>query len=341
MVKNQQLVKLFLSLFLCTLVIFSTSYFGAKAFGGKTENVQQTAVIKKNDNPAPVPTSVEQAVVLNSATVSLKKIPDDLQVFLSANPKIDLAADSSFSLLDFLKKQKLEALSSETLGIIGTGIYQAILPTNFVIEERNIGTELPAYAALGDEAKVDFSQNMDLAFSNPNNTKCTLEIQLNGNSLTVSLKGANLPYKYKIAKNNEQKLTPKTIVQYSPLLSPGQTTVKSPGKNGQTIEVFRQTFKGDILMKSELIANDYYPPEYRVEIHALDQPAQPAGAATDTAAQSNQQTVSNSDQTSQTAQSTTDGATTTESSTTTTTSGTTATSTSDSNLWGKPNEETK
>jgi hypothetical protein len=328
MVKNQQLVKLFLSLFLCTLVIFSSSYFGAKAFGGaKKENVQQTASVKKNEKQATEPVTSEQEVVLNSATVKVKVVPDDLQAFLSANPKIELPANSSFSLLDFLKKQKLETLSTDALSIIGTGIYQAILPTDFSIEERNIGSELPAYAALGDEAKVDVTQSMDLAFSNPNNTNSTLEFQLNGNSLTVTLKGAKLPYDYKIAKENEQKLTAKTVIQYSPLLTSGQTTVKNPGKNGQTVEVYRQTYKGDILVKSELIANDYYPPDYRVEIHALDQPAQTQRTVTDT-------TVQTTDSSSQTAQSTTDG-------TTTTTNGTTATSSTDSNLWGKPNEETK
>jgi biopolymer transport protein ExbD len=335
MAKNQQFIKLFLSLFFCTLVIFSSSYFGAKAFGGsKKENVQQTASVKKSEKPATEPVTSKQEIVLNSATMNVKKVPDELQSFLSANPKIELPADSSFSFLDFLKKQKLETTSAEALSVIGTGIYQAILPTNFTIEERNIGSELPAYAALGDEAKVDYTQSMDLAFSNPNNSKCTLELQLNGNSLTVTLKGAKLPNEYKITKKNEQKVTPKTVVQYSPLLTSGQTTVKSPGKNGQTVEVYRQTYKGDILEKSELIANDYYPPEYRVEIHALDQPAQTAGAAADTSTQTDQQATSNTDQSSQTAQSTTDG-------TTTSTNGTTATSTSDSDLWGKPNEEIK
>jgi hypothetical protein len=336
MAKNQQFTKLFLSLFLCTLVIFSSSFFGAKAFSGaKKENVQQTAAVKKNVKTAIEPVASVQETVLNSTTVNVKEVPDDLQTFFTANQKIELPADSTFSLLDFLKKQKLESLSAEALSIIGTGIYQAILPTNFTIEERNIGSELPDSAGLGDEAKVDFTQNMDLAFSNPNTTKCTLEFQLNGNSLTVSLKGAKLPYEYKITKKNEQKLTPKTVVQYSPLIASGQSAVKDPGKTGGTVEVYRETYKGDILVKTEFLANDYYPPEYRVEIHALDQPAQTSGAAVGTSGQTDQQVASSSDQSSQTAQSTTtDG-------TAATTNGTTSTSTSDSDLWGKPNEETK
>ncbi len=209
------------------------------------------------------------------------------------------------------------------------------MPTNFAIEERNIGNELPAYAHLGDEAKVDFTQNMDLAFSNPNKTKYTLDLQLNGNSLTVTLKGAKLPYEYKITTKNEQKLMPKTIVQYSPLLASGQTMVKNAGQNGQTAAVYRQTYKGDILIKSELIANDYYPPEYRVEIHALNAPAAQSGTTTDPALQTDQQTApANSDQTGQPTEPTTGTQ-------TNVINGTTSQSTNGSDLWGKPDESPK
>ena len=43
-----------------------------------------------------------------------------------------------------------------------------ILPTNFSIIERNISEELPDYAELGFEAKVNPEKNKDLVFSNGN-----------------------------------------------------------------------------------------------------------------------------------------------------------------------------
>ncbi|MCQ6278271.1 G5 domain-containing protein [Bacillus sp. EB600] len=338
MKRNQQMVKLFLILFICTAVIFSSAYFGSQAIGKlKKGDQQQTASIKVAEKSVSesVPAEAEKEDVLSKATVSSKELPEDLQPALTVISKIEIPAQASFSLLEFAKKQNLETLSTDTLSIIATGIYQAILPTNFAIEERNIGNELPAYAHLGDEAKVDFTQNMDLAFSNPNKTKYTLDLQLNGNSLTVTLKGAKLSYEYKITTKNEQKLMPKTIVQYSPLLTPGQTMVKNAGHNGLTAAVYRQTYKGDILIKSELIGNDYYPPEYRVEIHALNAPAAQSGNSTDHASQTDQQPApANPDQTGQPTELTTGTQ-------TNTTNDITSQSTNDSDLWGKPNEGSK
>jgi hypothetical protein len=330
------MVKLFLVLFICTAVIFSSSYFGSQAIGKLIKVDQpQTASLKVAEKPVSDSVQAEKEDVLSQSTVSLNEIPEDLQTALAVNSKIDIPAQASFSLLEFAKKQKLEMLSTDTLSIIATGIYQAILPTNFAIEERNIGNELPAYAHLGDEAKVDFAKNMDLAFSNPNKTKYMLDLQLNGNSLTVTLSGVKLPYDYKITTKDEQNITPKTIVQYSPLLASGQTMVKSAGQNGQTAAVYRQTYKGNILIKSELIAHDYYLPEYRVEIHALNAPAAQSEATTDPTSQTDQQPApANPDQTGQPTEPT-------PGTQTNTTNGTTSQSTNDSDLWGKQNEYSK
>jgi hypothetical protein len=336
--KNQQMVKLFLSLFVCTFVIFGSSYFGPKALGvSKKETVQKTAFVNEK-KPAIVPAATEQVVTISSTSVNIKEIPDDLQSFLSARPKIEIPAQSPFSFIAFLDKQQLESTSSETLSIIATGIYQTILPTNFTIDERNISNELPDFAQLGDEAKVDVAQNMDLAFTNPNSSNYSLQFQLDGNVLTVTLKGAKLPNEYKIVKENQQKLLPKTIMQYSPYLSPGQIQVTDPGKSGETIDVYRETYRGESINNSELIANDYYPPQNRVEVHALDQPTAQAGSTTDTTGNSNQQTTTNSqsqsDQTGQ--QTTTDGTSsgTTTTNGTTTPNGTTTSSTDVNTTWG-------
>jgi len=58
-----------------------------------------------------------------------------------------------------LIKKKNE--KAELLNVIATGIYQAVLPSNFSIVERNIGSSLPNYANLGFEAKVNPRNNTD------------------------------------------------------------------------------------------------------------------------------------------------------------------------------------
>ncbi|HJV17174.1 MAG TPA: G5 domain-containing protein, partial [Bacillales bacterium] len=76
---------------------------------------------------------------------------------------------------------------------------------------------------------------------------------------------------YKIS-TDIQGFKPKTIIQYSPLLASGKVSVTTPGKEGNLVKVYREIYQSDQLLKKELIAEDYYPPVYRVEIHSLTVP---------------------------------------------------------------------
>lgn len=333
MKKNIQMARLFLLLFLCTAFIFSSSYVGSWAAGKiKGEENQAETKSPKKVNPA-VQQASEPAseTVLSEAAVNLGETPEDLPAFIQTVSKIEIPAQANFSLLEFVKKQKLGTMNSDSLSMIATGIYQAILPTNIAIEERNIDNTVPAYANLGFAAKADTAANEDLAFNNPNNTNVTLYFQLNNNILTVTLKGKKLTYEYKIAAKQAQQLKPKTIIQYSPLLAPGQIKVMNPGGNGQTIKIYRETYQGAFLKENELISNDYYPPEYRVEVHALINNQQAASGAESTTQTS---TVTNTVQTNQANQ-------TSSGDQSTTSADTSSQTTNDSDLWGKTNEESK
>ena len=335
MQKNIRIVKSFLILFLCTAFIFSSSYVGSLAVG-KNNGEENQAVTKtpKKVIQAGQQTAVPSSeTVIAEATVNLDETPDDLPTFIGTVSKIDIPAQANFSLLEFVKKQKLGTMNSDSLSMIATGIFQAILPTNFSIVERNIGSTLPAYAHLGFAANVNAAENEDLAFNNPNTTNFALYFQLNNSTLTVTLKGKKLPNDYKIVAKQAMQLEPKTIIQYSPLLSSGQTKVMESGKNGQSIKVYRETYQGAFLKESELISNDYYPPEYRVEVHGLVNNQQQTASGAENTAQSSIGT--NTDQTNQVNQ-TTSG----DQSTTTTVNSTSQTA-SDSDLWGKTNEESK
>ncbi|HEY2421900.1 MAG TPA: G5 domain-containing protein, partial [Neobacillus sp.] len=198
------------------------------------------------------------------------------------------------------------------------GIYQTILPTNFTIIERNIGNTLPDFVNLGYEAKVNLERNSDLVFSNPNQAKYHLAIQLENKRLRVTLTGEKFLYNYKISVKDEQKLTPKTIVQYSPLLVPGKIKVLTKGAEGMIVKIYREVYQGDQMVSSILISEDYYPPLYQVEIHALTSNQQGT-----TPTNEKQGDASTGDQT-------TDKQ--------TTPSDQTQQGTNVSDLWGKPNE---
>lgn len=205
--------------------------------------------------------------VLSEAIVKLTNVSSELQSVIEANSEILIDKKVEFSFLEYAKAQKIE--NSTVLNVLATGIYQAVLPTNFKITERNIGSALPDYATLGMEAKVNAAKGLDLIIVNPNESLYTITLRLDSNNLIVTLKGEKLLYNYEISKKDEQQLKPKTIKQYSPLVLPGNIKVQTEGADGKIVKVYRDIYQEGQLIKSELISEDYYPPVYRVEIHGL------------------------------------------------------------------------
>ena len=268
---------------------------------------------------------IQKDAVINTAVVDINDVSVDLQTAIDHNPTIEIPEESTFSLLEFAKNKKIENVG--TLSVMATGIYQAVLPSNFSIVERNIGSSLPNYAALGFEGKVNPNNQTDFIIKNPNKAKYVLELNVESNKLTITLKGEKPLYNYKISIKDERKLRPKTIVQYSPLLLPGKTKIQTMGVEGHIVKVYRDVYQGEAFIKSELISEDYYPPVLQVELHGLTGSKQGTTETTGTAGnQAGQvtpnQTTDNSDQT-------------------TSPSETGQNIENNSDLWGKPNEEPK
>jgi hypothetical protein len=261
-------------------------------------------------------------MVINEAIIPLEEsTASDLQWFLEDSQEIKINEEGTFSLLEFAKQNNIE--SSATLSVIATGVYQAIMPTNFTIMERNISNALPTYSALGLEAKVDIAKGTDLIIKNPNKTAYRIQFVQENNNLKVTLHGNQFLYAYEINKKDEKVLKPKTIIQYSPLIRSGKHVVDIKGAEGKIISIFRDVYQGSKLVESQFISEDYYPPVYRVEIHGLtgSQEGTTGGQTTPGAVTDNStnptgsQIPSTSDDNQQ--------------------------QDSDSDLWGKPNEQPK
>ncbi|MCM3765454.1 VanW family protein [Neobacillus niacini] len=261
---------------------------------------------------------IKDDVVISETVVQLDNAPSELLSIVNQTLTIEIAADATFSLLGFAANNKLT--DTKTLNLLATGIYQAVLASNFEIVERNISSSLPGYAKLGYEAMVIPDKKVDLVVKNPNMASYFLEMQVDNNQLKVALKGQKLLYSYKLTVKDEQKLTPKTIIQYSSSVKPGKTKIQTNGEDGQIIKLYRDIYQDSQFIKSEFVSEDYYPANYKVEIHGL-------AASTESPATG-----------------TTDGTKNTESSNSTiaeTNSAEADPKTTDSDIWGKPNEQPK
>jgi len=211
----------------------------------------------------------EKLAVISESKISLEETVADLEGLISE--KMEVESLAQFSLLQSLKDQKLK-LSPLSLNKLATAIYEVVLPTNFVLIERHISGELPEYAELGYEAKVDDKLQYDLIFSNPNESSYFIEFEKVDNTLTVSLKGPEFLNRYKIKLDGKDSFKPKEIVQFNPQLSPAESSVKEEGKEGQIIKVYREHYdENGRSLKKETISEDFYPPVHRIVVRGLIQ----------------------------------------------------------------------
>ncbi|PDM41502.1 MULTISPECIES: VanW family protein [unclassified Geobacillus] len=220
------------------------------------------------DLAAYVSRSDETEQQVSAATLKLGKRPAPLLEWISANPTIEIKGKSIFSLAAYVKETS-GSLSSEEMSMIASAIYQTILPTNFTVLERHTSRELPDGITIGYEAKVD-GGNRDLQFYNPNTTAYTLKFRVEKNRLHVTLFGLPFVYKYVVKVGDIEYFKPRTVVQYSPLLRPGERQLKQSGKRGMLVKVKRETYDENHLVHVETIAEDFYPPSYNIELRGLE-----------------------------------------------------------------------
>ncbi|RLJ87230.1 VanW family protein [Planococcus citreus] len=179
---------------------------------------------------------------------------------------------------DFLSKLEELALLDATdaeLTEIASAIYGAILRTNFLIEQRSIGEQVPENVPAGEEAAINRSLGVDFAFSNPNASSFTLNVYLQNGELTASIHGQPFVHTYYISSAADKEVEPRLIKQYSAFVSSGKK-VKEQGRDGKRIEVVRSVLEGDKEVRVEPVSSDFYPPVHRVEVYPLNVPEAPA-----------------------------------------------------------------
>lgn len=209
--------------------------------------------------------AVNEAQIVH--TVKMPIINDDLK---NIGATITIEPKDTFSLLSFLEKQGLMEVDIRIIDLVSSGIYQAILPTNFEILERHISTELPEYISLGFEAKVDSNLKWDLAFYNPTEDEYKVEIYSDGQLLIFDVVGVPFLNEYTIMQEGIKLFDPKIIKQYSPLLQPGQFQISKNGKKGSYIEISRLIIDDTgKIVEQQLISKDYYAPVHQVRVVGL------------------------------------------------------------------------
>lgn len=204
--------------------------------------------------------------VISESEVQLESISTELSNWVGDVKEISLAPHKTFSLLSLVSELGLDP-SNESLSIIGTSIYQTILPSNIEIIERHISDQLPTYATLGFEARVE-KESKDLMLYNANPFEYKLIFTRTSNGMKTELVGPDLPTSYRIKLGDIEEVKPRVIQRYDSKLSFGTSTEIESGQSGLMVKVIRVNEQGT-RAEETVISEDYYKPIHKVVLTSL------------------------------------------------------------------------
>ncbi|KGP73923.1 VanW family protein [Pontibacillus yanchengensis] len=211
---------------------------------------------------------VEKGTVELYETVSKYSIPIpngiDPSYYIRVLDGVTVNAKETFSLLKYTNDASFQ--SSEALNLVASAILGSSLKTNFSIKERHISQHRPEYIPRGREASINPEENQGFEFVNINESNYKLTIYVQDGNLIAKWKGYPLPSNYKVAIKGVQEIQPKTIVNFSNKVV--GTEIIKEGSKGEVYELHRLTVnQNNQVISNEFIAEDYYSPLHRVELH--------------------------------------------------------------------------
>ena len=181
---------------------------------------------------------------------------------------------ATFSLFDFIKSNEIGRVSDEELTVLASVLYATILQTNFVIDERNIGSMLAPLTEPGFEAAINEQLGLNFIFTNPNKTAFHLNVKSANGTIVSSITGMPLLYSYSPIVGQLESFEPKTVQQFSAFVPDGQVHVADEGRKGMEVDVHRTiSYEGSVVV-DEMISSDFYAPMPIIELHPLKKDSQ-------------------------------------------------------------------
>jgi len=206
---------------------------------------------------------------VSQSSMTISSVSNDMKTIIEALNGIEISAFSTFSLLEFLESNNLSVIQDDQLTTLASVIYSTVLKTNFAVDERYIGETLHKDVPIGYEAVVNKHLGIDLKFTNINKSHFVLNVEVVGQNLIASLNGLPLLNSYEISVSGIKEFKPRTIEQYSAMVTKGNKEIQQIGENGEEAIVTKLVFNGSEEVERKEISTDFYGPIHRIEILPL------------------------------------------------------------------------
>ena len=94
-------------------------------------------------------------IEIATSSIAVTEPSSSLMNLINALNGAEIASFATFSLVDFINSNELAVVSDDELTVLASVLYATILQTNFVVDERNIGSTLASSAEPGFEAAIN------------------------------------------------------------------------------------------------------------------------------------------------------------------------------------------
>lgn len=199
-----------------------------------------------------------------TSSIIAQELSPSLQNLMATLNGTEIEAFTTFSLLDFIQDQEVGVVSDEELTLLASVLYSTVLQTNFIVDERNIGNTLAAFADPGFEAVINRELGLNFIFTNPNKTAFTLYIEPSAETIHSSISGMALLYSYQPYVSQLESFEPKTVQHFSAFVPYGQVLVADEGRKGLEVDVHRTISYEGAVVEDENISSDFYAPQPKI-----------------------------------------------------------------------------
>ncbi|WP_303971295.1 VanW family protein [Sporosarcina ureae] len=217
-----------------------------------------------------IPELYEQKQVIASAEYKVDGLAKGLRLLMEDLDGLEIQPNTSFSFREYLEGKESASATDLQMTIMASLLYKAALQTNWIMDERNISTELPLGVEPGFEAAINRKLNLDFIFTNPNQTVFTIRAKWTGSQLELSIEGLPFVHRYDTEVESITKYDPKTVIRYSAFVSAGAIEIVDKGKKGMEVAVKRNVMLNGSLEEIEDVSIDFYAPQPIIERHSLE-----------------------------------------------------------------------
>lgn len=215
------------------------------------------------ENPIHIPeyfkSESNEKTLMVSESIHLDKTSFGLESWIEKHSEIEVKVDQVFSLNELLLSDTEGLYNAQFQNEVSSLIYKVALNSPFSILERHITTNNEFNSEIGYEAFID--KTHDLRVKNEYGFPLTIESNVIGNELTVSIYSKNTPLKIQTVIKEKKELNQRVILR--PITLDQQERIV-PGENGMEANVERIVFLDDSPWKTYVVTLDTYLPVHEV-----------------------------------------------------------------------------